>query len=457
MNVGSFNDRVPAVDRTAVWWVLNLPPWILISTYLVIDMVSGMLIQGDSAQAPLSEAWKGLLLVLILTWAAVLMPRLSVFLLCSLVLFLIGPIVRLFTYGDAVAFAADATAGIKALLPLFVLCYCNELQRSHPSTLRRWARRALYVSSIVVLANVALGALGFGHATYQYGTQSPDRSGDNIGVKGFFYSGNEVGATLVIVCSYVLIEVWSRYRWLYSAAALLMVVAAFMVATKGAILATLVLAAGIPFINGGFRLRRPSAKGVFVAGTVFLLIGWGVFRIWDALISSGLADKVFVVLSQQGWIGLLLSGRNQFTAASVEAMVRSGTPLQVIMGFGRDALAFATGKQSMEMDPLDLYFWFGLPGIVYGMLLYAIFLYLPVASLQRLSSDAARTVLLTNVLLIGISIVAGHVILSGMVGIVWAVLNAYMVTTVRLGKKNSGLAADGEPASWARSPTVAPR
>jgi O-antigen ligase like membrane protein len=419
-----------ATERNAVRdLVLNLPPWILISAYLVVDMISGMLIKGNSAEAPLSEAWKGVLVVLILTWAAVSAPRIAIFLLVTLVLFLIGPLARLFTYGDAGAFAADATAGIKALLPLFVLCYCNELQRAHPSMLRKWARRALYVSSIVVLANVALGALGFGHATYQYGTQ--DSSVDNVGVKGFFYSGNEVGATLVIVCSYVLIEVWSRYRWLYSVAALLMIVAAFMVATKGAIVATLVLAVGIPVINGGFRPRRPSAKGVFVTAAVFLLFGWGVFRIWDALISSGLADKILVVLSRRGWIGVLLSGRNQFTAASVEAMVRSGTWLQVIVGFGRDALAFAAGKQSVEMDPFDLYFWFGIPGIVYGVLLYAIFLYLPVASLRRSPSDAARTVFLTNVLLIGISIVAGHVILSGMVGIVWAVLNAYMVPETR--------------------------
>lgn len=401
--------------------------WMLISVYLLVDTFSGMLMADGAAQAPLSQAWKILIIVLILVWMLATAPRLAAFCAALILWILLGPLLRLFASGNAAAFMIDATAGIKAILPLIVLSFCNQQQLGELSTLARWAWRALWISSAVVFANIVLGLVGFGYPTYDYSSSgSPD-----VGVKGFFYAGNEISATYVILSAFVLMEVWNRRRGWYIPVALLVVGAAFALATKSAIIGSILLALGMPVAYLRGRLLSASWKGAVAAALALALLAWGMARLWLILEVAGLADRIAGILARQGWMGVVFSGRDQFAAATLRALSEHGTLLESLFGFGQHGLLLWSGKQGTEIDPLDLYLWFGVPGVLYGMVLYVACLYLSIRGFGDRSNDAAPAVLLTNLIVILISITSGHVVLAGMVGIAWAAFNATVLVAAR--------------------------
>jgi O-antigen ligase-like membrane protein len=390
------------------------------STYLLVDAISGVLMAAGAQQALLSQAWKVLILLLIFAWALRSSPGLATILTVMIVWILAGPLLRLFLGGDSTRFLGDLSAAMKAATPLIVLGYCNQLQFREFSTLRTWLRRALWLGSAIMLVNIVLGLSGFGYATYDYESAT---SGD-IGVKGFFYAGNEVSATFVVLAAFVLMEVWNGRRGLYAPVALAVVVAAFTIGTKTAILSSVLLSFGLPLFYYRGNVLKVSLPGALAYFAALGLLAWGAIEVWLILQISGLAPKVEGVLAAQGLIGVIFSGRDQYAAATLSALLQYGTPIDVLAGLGREGLLLWSGREGAEIDPLDLYLWFGVPGVSIGMLIYLVMLYVAVRGFGDRDNRAAPAVLLTNLLLILISISSGHVVLAGMVGIAWAMLNA---------------------------------
>jgi hypothetical protein len=397
------------------------------ASYLFVDTISGAFMAGGAAQAVLSQLWKLSIIGLIFVWALIASPKLTALLALSLVWILIGPLVRLFAGESTDAFINDLTAGVKAVLPLMILCYCSQQQYREAAMLRIWTWRALWVSSGIVFANIVLGLLGFGYATYDYESSYSS----DVGVKGFFYSGNELAATYVVLCAFVLKEVWNKRRGWYWMAAILVIVFAVAIATKAAILGALLLAGGIPIFYYRFRIHKMSWKGLLFLFAVSGALVWIAVRIWTILEVAGLADKIAQVLLNQGWMGLIFSGRDQFASATLGSLSQYGSFLDILVGFGRPALVAWSGKQTAEIDPLDLYLWFGVPGIAYGIILYVAFIGLAVRGFRNRNNRSAPAVLLANVILTMASIISGHVVLGGMAGIAWALLNATVIVSAQ--------------------------
>lgn len=410
--------REPATGASARD-LISVMVWSMAAVYLLIDTISGALLQATGGIAPLSQAWKALILLFLLFWWSIVSMRGTLALLVLSAAILSGPVIRLLVSGNTESTLEDVTGAIKVLLPALTLSFCCAQLRHSEGLFLSWTQRVFWCCVAMMILNVAVGLLGYGYTAY--GTAETG----GIGVTGFFYAGNEVGATYVLLCAFVLIETWRRARRFYLLVAMSAVAIAFLIATKSAILGATALAFGVPLassIGGRGRLG-------WTAGAVYALsiagLAWAAFRFWQTIEQTGLASRLLSIFAERGWIGVIFSGRDQFVARSIRSLWEQASITDILVGPGQAGLVRWSGKLSTETDPLDLYFWFGMPGLVYCFVLYAVFLFLPWRAGADRTNPVAPGVLLANALLIVLSIVGGHVVLSGMVGIAWGMLTAY--------------------------------
>lgn len=399
--------------------------WAMLCVYLLVDTVSGALLSHTGGVAPLSQAWKAGLLLLLMYWSSMISSALTSALIALVTVILIGPLMRVMVTGRTDLLIDDITAAVKTLLPALTLLFCCAQRLIHQGTFRKWARRVLWVCAATMLLNMGVGLAGFGYTSY--GTAE---SG-GIGITGFFFAGNEVGATYVVLCAFVLLETWQSARNWYLVVAAGLVAIALLIATKSAIVGSIALAFGVPIAVLRGRVYRLGWKAALLYALALAVLVWAALEVWTVLEVTGLAARIASVLAERGWVGVLFSGRELYVAQSLQGIWGEESIWQALFGPGQSRIALWSGKTSTETDPLDLYFWFGVPGFLYCILLYACFIFLPLRALEDRSNALAPAVLLANSLLIVLSIVGGHVVLSGMVGMAWAVLTSLSLGPTR--------------------------
>ncbi|HEX7114293.1 MAG TPA: hypothetical protein VF193_04125 [Steroidobacter sp.] len=392
--------------------------WAMLTVYLLVDAISGAFLSQTGGVAPLSQVWKAGLLLLLLYWSSLISSSLTAALIALIAVILIGPLMRVMVTGRTQLLLADATSAVKTLLPALVLLFCCAQRLIDEATFRKWAHRVLWFGMAVVLLNIGVGLAGFGYTAY--GTAATG----GIGIIGFFYAGNEVGATYVVLSAFVLLQTWLTARHWYLVVGAALVGVALLITTKSAVVGSLALAFGIPIATLRGRLYRLGWKAAVLYGLALAVLVWAALEVWTILEVTGLAARIASVLAERGWVGVLFSGRELYVAQSMQGIWQEESIWQAIFGPGPSRISIWSGKPSTETDPLDLYFWFGVPGFLYCILLYACFIFLPWRALKERSNAHAPGVLLANILLVALSIVGGHVVLSGMVGMVWAVLTS---------------------------------
>lgn len=410
---------------------LSTVVWCLISLYLFVDMLSGALMGGVSETAPLSQAWKALIVLAIMLWFSAVSIRAALFALGLFAFLLSGPWLRFLASGDTRAFRPDLLAGIKAVAPALIFAFCCVQRIFEPNMIARWLPRSLWLGSAAILLNMCFGLFGFGYTSYG----STETGG--IGVTGFFYAGNELAATFVVLSGFVLMKIWNGRRWLYAPAALLIVAMALAVATKTAMFAAVVLAFGIPLVYRRGRLLRLTWGGALAMVLACTVLAFAIIQIRFLLELSGVGSRIARLFAEGGWFSVLFSGRDYYAEAGTLALTTYGSLFDVVFGVGQQTVDRWAGKAATETDLLDLYLWFGVPGLIYAILLYLAFLYVSTRAFMDRSNAAGPAVLLTNLLLIAASVVSGHVVVSAIVGIVWAAFTATALTPLGVPKPRS--------------------
>jgi hypothetical protein len=239
----------------------------------------------------------------------------------------------------------------------------------------------------------------------------------------------------VVLCGFVLMKVWNGRRWLYAPVAFLVIAMGLAMATKTAMLGAVALALGIPVVYRRGRLLRFTLGGTIAMGLALMLLTWAVFEIRTILELSGVGSRIARLFAEGGWFSVLFSGRDYYAGAGVQALTMHGSLFDVLFGVGQQTVDRWAGKGATETDLLDLYLWLGVPGLVYGILLYLVFLYVSVRGFVDRSNTAGPAVLLTNLLLIAASLISGHVVVSAIVGIVWATFNAMALSPLGAGER----------------------
>lgn len=258
---------------------------------------------------------------------------------------------------------------------------------------------------IFFAANMILGIMGFGYAAY-------GDVDDGIGSKGLFYAGNELSGVVAAVFPWVfyyIIRRGSIVFYFVSGAALLVLV--YSLSTKSGIFATLLLFIMIAFFYGSKRIK------VITVLSSIAVVFYIVLHI-QALLGTDVAivERFSFFLERDGLMGAMTAGRLDYWEEESVEFFRSDI-FTKLLGLG--------GMRTVEMDPADSLLNCGFIGL---FLLTVIYLkgFLKPFKHNNTNNPYRFVVFSSNVVLIAISVAAGHVLFSSMAGMLIALSNAML-------------------------------
>ncbi len=394
--------------------------FVMIGVTLLVDAVNGFFLSGMGIDPKLSAMFKLVLLMLILVQVGAESLKVLGYCLLTLLLFLIGPIITLTETTNAAGFFDDFTSALKILTTLLIFVYCCQIADKWPELLEKYGHWALKAGFYILVVNLVLGLLGFGFSSY-----GGDEEGDDaeIGVKGFFYAGNEVSGLFVVLFGMALHRIWQKNKKAYFLFAPIAMVFGLMIATKAAMLAGAVMVFAIPLFNERQRilnltfLKVKMVGPLLVVGIVLALILIPIFE------ATGMMNRFIWFYNHKGILGILLSGRDEFVINMMHAIELYGNWADYIFGLSKTGLGEIT-KNAMEIDPIDMYLWHGIAGLVFFVINITIFLRVSYLAARLPNSVWGPCVLVINLLLVGVSFVAGHIFTSGMLAPIYGLVNA---------------------------------
>jgi len=393
--------------------------FLMIACSLIVDSVNGFFLLGLGIDPKLSASYKLLLLVLVLFQIGAHSVRALAALLACIVVLLIGSLFSLMKTLDAGAFINDFITVLKVTTAFIIFVYCVLICRHWPELVQKYGKWCCHLSFVVLSLNLILGVLGFGFSSYG----SADSEGSNqIGVKGFFYAGNEVSGLFILFFGTTLHLLWQRSKIGYFIFTPLVFIAGVLVATKSAMLSAVFLVFAIPLFNERNRLLNLTWLKVKILLPIVLLGIVLLLVLVPVLEATGLWDRFAWFYQKKGVIGIIMSGRDEFVINAMVAFQQFASLSEILFGFGRGGLGLIT-KDSMEIDPIDLYLWFGIAGGMFFLFILVLFFRVSYLATKAKHSLWGPSILVINIVLFGVSVIAGHILTSGMLAPFIGLLN----------------------------------
>ena len=371
--------------------------WLMVSIWLVIDSITGFFI-SYGADMPLSQLFKFLALFLVTIRMFQYSNFLKVFF--ALLFYIAAYILHLALNNGPLAESLLLLSKFISLY--FFFFYFRFSIRNFPYKTIYNAKRAMFLAFGVLAFNVALGVMGYGVPTY-----GEDEAG--LGVKGFFYAGNELGGVMAAIVPFVVYYISMRLSGLKSALAYLAVMLiGVLIGTKTSILVVLLCVAIVPMLYMSLWRR---IKVLSLACLIILPLYNGLANMISDSESVG---RWMYFYDEGGMDRLVYSGRDDFWESKKKDFYESGF-FSRLLGIGSE------GK-SVERDHLDTLVVFGYLGFAFVI---SFFLYLlAIAIRNRRSNSLVRVVIFSDLLVLGIGYMAGHVWFSAMSSIYIALLNS---------------------------------
>jgi len=400
--------------------VLDLLILLLAKWYLLVDAGNGVLLQLFGLSVPMSAAYKSLLLLLImlaLFWHQV---RGLVLPLLLLLLMLLGPFYSLLLFGNQAGFSYDAGMLLKILSPLIAALYFYNLVQREPELAKQGLHQIMVFSFVILLVNLLLGRLGYGFEAYLPNDYLPDQ---NLGTKGFFKATNELSALLLVLTGYLLACYWPHAKLKFALVLGLSLFCASSMLTKTGIGGVLLLALLIPLLQSKVYWQGYSR---LIAISMLLLSLLGVLLLWQlpsVLQTLGMGQKLLWVYQQQGLLGVILSSRDQYALQNWQLATSYFQHWHLLSGIGVTGLELYTAKPLAELDPVDLFIWYGGLGLGFFLLWFGFVLTLSVRHYRQAPASVLAGIVTVNAVLLLVACLAGHVLTSGMLWIPWGMLN----------------------------------
>jgi hypothetical protein len=392
----------------------------MIGFSLLVDAVNGFFLSGMGIDLKLSASFKLLLLMLVLFQIGAYSQKALAYIFTGLLVLLIGPIITFIKTTSLAGFADDFTSCLKIISALIIFIYLTFIAEKWPERLKRYGKWSLNFSFFILLGNVVLGALGFGFSSY--GSNDVDSDEHNIGVKGFFYAGNEVSGIFIILFAWALHMAWQKSKLLYGVTSVISMACGVLIATKAAMIASIILIFSIPLLNERNRflnLTWLKVKTVFPLVIVGVVLAFILIPIFE---STGLMDRFMWFYEKKGIIGIILSGRDEFILTAIKVYMQFAQWTDILFGFSKTGLGLIT-KNAMEIDPIDMYFWHGISGLILFLIYSVVFLKISYIASRKTESYFAPVVLIINISLIAVSFIAGHIFTSGMLAPLFGLVN----------------------------------
>ncbi|MFZ6022667.1 MAG: glycosyltransferase [Patescibacteria group bacterium] len=315
--------------------------------------------------------------------------------------------------GNALAQDILFVVKVTYIIPLIFLL------RHATSTFIFWANAIGWVTIVV---NILLGYVGFGFTQYALG----------YGYKGFFYSGNEMALTLLVTSATILYLLYTSGKKVPAFAfSVTLLILGPLQGMKSLLLGLPLLTVLIPFILyskpilsqiKGLSLTKKI--GATVASIMILLAGMWVLSIT----SPQFFIRVKEISERSGIVAAVFSERDKHLRFGFTMYTNDYSIVEKIVGKGylgaqQGMIPYMNRLKTIEVDPVDLLFTFGILSVVY----YTCWITALTSYKSRTSAD--RFILSINILLLALSIITGHVVYSTFLATYWAMLFA-------LGKKH---------------------
>lgn len=385
---------------------------LMMSMYLLADIAAGFTVIQFGINLKLSLLYKLPLTVLVLILVLLLDARYFVALCGLLILLLTGPILQLATKADGATFVDDFSNAYKMLMPVFIFVYFGLLSMRWKSFAAKWLERILISNFAILCFNLMLGALGFGRSSYQF------RDGETAGSNGFIYAANELGATMVVLFSFMLHICWNYHRKWYVVFSAFTALCGLLVATKTAMLAAMLLIFIIPLVNERERFFKLTKLKVYTLVPLTIVVAALIFLITDLLQALGLYERIMWVLSQNGILGIMLSGREEYARELLVVYVEYLSFWQQIVGVGAGGIAeFLPIKYGAEIDAVDVLAYFGFVGLLICFGFYLFTFIKAIMQFIKPTSVYSPSVVAGTFILLFLAQLSGHVWISGTLGI----------------------------------------
>ncbi|MGP9801302.1 O-antigen ligase family protein [Rheinheimera sp. NSM] len=402
----------------------------LIPLFLALDCLNGALLQWHGSSYGLSIGYKFVVLLLMALTLLLQQPRLAFALLALLLLLLAGPAM----HWPVVAtrwMLADIQLAVKAVSPLLAFVYLLSLQQRQPAPAKRLLKQTLYISALVLLLNVLAGVAGLGFTAYQ---PLDGVAQSFLGIKGFFYSTNELSAVLLVISCGLLVLSWPQYKAAYALISVCALVLAVLLLTKTGLFGVLVLVVLVPLLMQPAAFWQRQRRVIAIMAALSLLLLMLLLLNGEYLLRLlGIYDKLSFVYQQRGISGILLSSRDYYAGRIWQTAADHYSDWQRLAGVGQGGIALYLKKYFAELDWFDLLVFHGIAGLLTFVLVFAVFIR---HSWQLRTSGAGRSLLVLNLLLLLVSSLAGHILTSGMLWLPWALCNALLLQSAA-GKRSA--------------------
>jgi hypothetical protein len=392
--------------------------FICMAFLLWVDSLTGMLQVYTGIDFKISLLYKLPLLASMILIIALKSRMTLLLVLVSFIFLIIGPAARFTENNKSDFLFNDISLAIKAITPFITFYFCKIIAKVHPDILGRYGTKVLMINLLAILFNLFVGTLGYGFPSYEGG-----EDGQGIGVRGFYVAGNELSGCFVLLFGFILHYCWNIKKAYFYPVAIVTAMCGALIATKTAMLASIILIFMVPIVNERKNLFRLTKLKVRLFLMMLVGVALATYFILDFLQSIGLRDKMMWILKEKGLLELIFSGRLDFVSNIMDAFMAGAGWFQYLFGIGTVGMSdFFVTKYSAEVDPVDLFVYVGAVGstIVYAAILAVI---LPAFLMCRRDRFLPPVVVLVNLILLLLSVLSGHILTSGMLGPLWGLFN----------------------------------
>jgi len=398
-------DRFINTDRMKLSFII----FRMLYFYLLIDMVNGVFLRMDFIS--ISIFYKTIILSLVFVEL-----RNQKYLYFPFIFFAIFFISHYMIVNDI----WESISGLNWLFKFYFiywlyLFFKNQIEKGHFNEVVK----VIQFCTFFVIVNTGLGILGFGYAQY----------GEDIGVQGFIYAGNELAITIVCCFGFILMDclVKNQYRNFLFFAILFLLIALFS-ALKAAMFGAFLILLFFPVLKLFDKILSLKIhwKNALLSFFTIVMLPIAIFSGgYFVLFHLGLWNRISYFYYTRGLdvMSVILSNRNVWAKEAIEGSIENYSFFEWLFGTSKEWLVHLNtpGKGSIEIDLLDILLIYGFVGVflTYGHFIRILFVNIKYRRLNPYSKYTGFLILL----ILLISLTAGHVFYSGVGGpIISAVL-----------------------------------
>jgi hypothetical protein len=384
----------------------------MMSLYLLADMFTGFCIIYLGIDLKVSLVYKAPIFLLL----TILIGRSNVkemlFLLSCIPFFFIGPFYQFAIHARVDFLFFDFTLLLKMMTPIAVFLYCKSLFKHSPQFALKSTEKILWFGFYILTLNSILGGLGFGKSTYKL-------KDNEAGSTGFIMAGNELGPAFLVAFGFALHKVWlhqTRFKYLLLSG--FTVIAGVGLATKTAMLASILLVFLIPIVNERQRLYKLTALKIKLLLPLTFLSSVIIYLIFDILEKIGLYDRMMWFYQKNGFAAIILSGRDEMVADRSETVLQKSNLFEQVFGQGKAlVLKDKVGKFVAEIDGPDTFTLYGIFTLIFFMSFYLWAVYKAHKDTVNNKNEIAPFIFIISLLLLCLSQLSGHIWGSTTLGI----------------------------------------